>query len=181
MFCPARVMTDTSSPQSLHSLYSEHHGWLQSWLRRRIGCPDGAADLAQDTFVRLLSRPRRFDGGRGVRAYLSRIADGLLIDQWRRRKIEQAWLDTLAAQAEVLSPSPEYQALVMEALYEVDAMLRTLPLRVRQAFVMAQLHGLGYRQIAGHLGVSERMVKKYMAQAMLHCLVLEAGLQELRP
>lgn len=51
------------TPQSLsvETLYSEHHGWLQNWLSRRLGCPSLAADLAQDTFVRLLSHPRQLN------------------------------------------------------------------------------------------------------------------------
>lgn len=34
---------------------------------------------------------------------------------------------------------------------------------------------MAYADIAVELGVSERMVKKYMARAMLHCVLLEAG------
>ena len=50
-----------------------------------------------------------------------------------------------------------------------------VPEKVRRAFLMAQLQGMPYREIAGTLGVSERMIKKYMAQAMLACLALENG------
>ena len=71
-----------------------------------------------------------------------------------------------------MQPSPEAQALILETLTELDALLDRLPARVRQAFLLAQLEGLTYAVIAERLGVSERMVKKYMAQAMLHCLEL---------
>ena len=71
-----------------------------------------------------------------------------------------------------MQPSPEAQALILETLIELDALLDRLPARVRQAFLLAQLEGLTYAVIAERLGVSERMVKKYMAQAMLHCLEL---------
>lgn len=40
----------------------------------------------------------------------------------------------------------------------------------RAAFLLAHLEGYTYLEIAARLKVSERMVKKYMAQAMLHCL-----------
>ncbi|MDD3484875.1 sigma factor, partial [Azovibrio restrictus] len=36
----------------LTRLYRDHHGWLQGWLRRRLGNAHEAADLAQDTFLR---------------------------------------------------------------------------------------------------------------------------------
>eukprot|EP01034_Spumella_vulgaris_P043948 gene43948-54609_t len=30
-------------------LYASHHGWLSGWLRKKMGCADNAADVAQDT------------------------------------------------------------------------------------------------------------------------------------
>lgn len=36
--------------------YQDHHGWLCGWLRGKLGCAYSAADLAQDTFVRVLAR-----------------------------------------------------------------------------------------------------------------------------
>ncbi len=111
---------------------------------------------------------------REPRAYLHTIAKGLLINHWRRRQIEQAYLDALALQPEPVAPSPESQALIVETLLQVDAMLAQLPAKVRSAFLMSQLQGMTYAAIAIELGVSERMVKKYMAQAMLHCLLLVA-------
>ena len=61
---------------------------------------------------------------------------------------------------------------MVETLMQVEAMLARLPEKVRRAFLLSQLHGLTYAAIALEVGVSERMVKKYMAQAMLHCLTL---------
>ncbi|PAO93616.1 sigma-70 family RNA polymerase sigma factor [Stutzerimonas stutzeri] len=158
--------------QMLHRFYADHHGWLNGWLRRQLGCSQRAADLAQDTFVRVLSKDDDMAAIREPRAYLHTIAKGLLINHWRRRQIEQAYLDALALQPEPVAPSPESQALIVETLLRIDAMLTQLPTRVRSAFLMSQLHGMTYAAIATELGVSERMVKKYMAQAMLHCLML---------
>ncbi|WP_416390945.1 sigma factor [Alloalcanivorax xenomutans] len=36
-------------------LYSDHHGWLLGWLRKKLGCSQHAADMAHDTFVRVLT------------------------------------------------------------------------------------------------------------------------------
>lgn len=145
--------------QMLHRLYADHHGWLNGWLRRQLGCNQRAADLAQDTFVRVLSKDQDMAAIREPRAYLHTIAKGLLINHWRRRQIEQAYLDALALQPEPVVPSPESQALIVETLLQIDAMLMRLPTRVRSAFLMSQLHGMTYAAIAAELGVSERMVK----------------------
>ncbi|MDZ7864348.1 sigma-70 family RNA polymerase sigma factor [Acidovorax sp.] len=154
-----------------HTLYSHHHGWLRAWLQRRLGCRDEAADLAQDTFVRVLLRPQALQGLREPRAYLTTIAKGLVSDLWRRRALEHAYVDALALMPAPLAPSPEERALVLEALHEIDAMLDGLAPKARQAFLLSQLEGLGYAEIALQLQVSERTVKRYMAQGFECCLL----------
>ena len=170
--------SDHASSPSLETLYCDHHGWLQNWLHRRLGNASDAADLAHDTFVRLLAKPvaRGFDSFGEARAYLRTVASGLCVDLWRRREIEQAWLHTLAALPEEMAPSPEHQAIVVETLLEIGKMLSRLTEKAAKAFILAQMDGVAYRDIAAELGVSERMVKKYIAQGMLQCALIDAGL-----
>lgn len=157
--------------QLVESLYSHHHGWLHQWLWRKLGCRDGAADLAHDTFLRVLST-KPTDALREPRAYLSTIANGLLVNHWRRLALERAYLAALAQCEPGLEVSPEERALTLEALMQVDRLLDALAPRARQAFLMSQLDGMTYAAIGAQLQVSERMVKKYMAQAMLQCMLL---------
>ena len=168
-------MEADAQSRAVNLLYHDHYGWLRKWLQRRLGCTHQAADLAHDTFVRLLLNPapQRL---REPRAYLSAIAHGLVVNHWRRLEIERAYLSALYALPEPLAPSPETRAMTIEALVAVDAMLAALPEKVRRAFFLAQIDGMTYAEIAKELRVSERMVKKYMANAMLNCLIaLENG------
>lgn len=160
--------------EQVKTLYTDHHGWLHGWLRYRLNDATDAADLAHDTFVRLIARPRSFNTGPEARAYLRTVANGLCIDMWRHREIERAWLETLAARPEEFAPSAEAQASVLQALYEIDAMLRHLPPKAARAFVLAVGSGMTHQEVARELGVSSRMVGTYIAQAMLHCMQLEA-------
>ena len=154
-------------------MYSDHHGWLMRWLRAKLQCADHAADLAQDTFMRLLTAPQ--NSGQSLhapRAYLTTVAQRLLIDHYRRLSLEQAWLETLAQQPELLMQSPEELLLVREALQRIDAMLDGLPPPVRSAFLLAHVDGLAYADIALRLDVSERSIKRYMVQAFERCILL---------
>lgn len=161
--------SDPASQHPLHALYTDHHGWLHQWLRTRLGCREQAADLAHDTFLRILRR-RGDTAWDEPRAYLTTIARGLLIDHWRRQDIERAWCETLAALPEAFAPSEEERLLALDALLRIDCLLGALKPKVRRAFLLSQLDGLPYREIGARLGVGERMVKKYMAEAMRHCL-----------
>ena len=158
------------STHSVASFYSEHRSWLQGWFVARLGCSYQSADLTHDVFVRLLSREQDLSAIEEPRAFLRKIAQGMAINHWRRKDIEQAYLAALAARGDQFQASPETQYIVVETLCRIDAMLSGLPAKVRQAFLLSRLDGMKYRQIAAALAVSERSVKKYMAQAMQHCL-----------
>ncbi|OZI77974.1 sigma-70 family RNA polymerase sigma factor [Bordetella genomosp. 12] len=173
-------MSASSPPVSscAQSLYCDHHHWLYTWLQRRLGNAADAADLAHDTFLRLLSKAEapRFASAAQARAYLRQVGSALCVDLWRHREVERAWLESLAAQPQAVVPSAEHQAIVVETLLEIGRMLGRLPQKAAAAFIMAQVEDKPYREIALALGVSERMVKKYMAQAMFECTLIEAGL-----
>ena len=104
------------------------------------------------------------------RAYLGAIARGLVADFFRHKDIERAYLDALAALPEAHAPSPETRAIVLEALVAIDNMLDGLKPAVRQAFLLSQLDGLTYEQIAQQLGVTKRTVSNYMCTAIEHCV-----------
>ena len=161
-----------SSSNTPADLYYSHHGWLFAWLRKKMGCRDTAADLSHDTFVRLMAG-RELDNIREPRAYLMRIAHSLMVNHVRRKEIERACMEALAALPELYAPDPEARTLLLEALVEIDIMLGSLSAKARQAFLLSQLEGLGYAEIAERLGVSVSMVKKYMFQAIRLCMQVQ--------
>lgn len=160
--------------QSIGSLYSDHHHWLQSWLRKHTRCPHQAEDLAQDTFVRVLAG-RSWSGLREPRAYLTVVARGLMIDHFRRRDLELAYLADLALLPEALQPSPEAQHIVLEELQALDRMLDGLSPRTRAAWLLSRLDGHTHAEIAAFMSVSVPRVRQYLAKAAEHCYRLRFG------
>lgn len=94
-----------ASSLSIQALYSEHHGWLKAWLRSKLGNAADAADLAQDTFLRLLGKGEALEL-HTPRAFLRTVARGLVIDHWRREELERAYREALAQVPEAEAPSP---------------------------------------------------------------------------
>lgn len=168
---------DFDLQQQLRALYSDHHGWLLGWLRRKLGCSHHAADVAHDTFLRICSSRDALLGQplaiNEPRAYLTTTARHLLANRARRQVIEDAYVAELALAYQQCEgyPSPEQILLAVQALEQISAALDGLASRPRQAFLLHYLDGQSQSEVAAQLGVSTRMVQKYLAQALLHCHV----------
>lgn len=154
--------------QEISTLYSDHNNWLQGWLRKKLGDASKAADLAHDTFLRLLAREELI-AAREPRAFLTTVAQRVLFTHWRREELERAYLDALMSVPESLTPSPEERAILLEGLLEIDRMLGTLPAPVRRAFLHAQLDGMSHAEIAAELNISITTVKRYLVRAGTQC------------
>lgn len=153
---------------AINCLYQENQPWLRGWLYSRVGCSEAAADLAQDTFLRLL-RNGKVPPQEESRRFLTQIAKGLMIDSYRRQQIEQAYLESLGNMPEPYTPGPETHHAIIETLVEIDRLLDSLPNKVRQALLLRQLEGLSYAAIAKELHVSVSSVEKYVAQGLTAC------------
>ncbi|MGN8125337.1 sigma-70 family RNA polymerase sigma factor [Pseudomonas sp. 22082] len=156
------------SAHPVESLYQAHHSWLIGWLRRKLGCPDSAADLAQDTFIRVLTA-REPPVIIEPRAFLTTLAKRVLFNHYRRQDLERAYLDTLAQMPEMVAPSEEEKAIILQTLMELDQLLDGLPRVVKRAFLLAQVDGLTYPQIAAELGISVATVKRHLNKAAMRC------------
>ncbi|MBO9356063.1 sigma-70 family RNA polymerase sigma factor [Bordetella petrii] len=179
-FRQPRIVSDPASHLSVETLYCDHHGWLQAYLRRKLGNSSDAAELAHDTFVRILAAPAHTPERQAgwhlnePRAYLTIIAKRLVSNFYRRRSLEQAYLDVLATMPQPSVASEEQRLIILESLQEIDALLDSLTPKLRSAFLMAQLEGLPYAEIARQLAVSERTVKRYVTDALARCILLMA-------
>ena len=153
-------------------LYNEHNMWLRNWLCSKLGCSYQAVDLAQDTFVRILTRHKDVQSLKlsKPRAYLRVIAKGLLIDHFRHKDVERTFLEALATLPEPEMISPETQKILLETIQQIDTALEKLPAPVRTAFLLSQLDGKTYAEIAQQMNISIRTVKRYMQKGFSQCL-----------
>ncbi|MEE4947526.1 sigma-70 family RNA polymerase sigma factor [Pseudomonas alliivorans] len=153
---------------TVDGLFRAHNAWLTGWLRRRLGCPHSAADLAQDTFIKVL-------GARDTqqivepRAFLTTIARRVLCNHYRRQDLERAYYQALTELPESVAPSEEERAIILETLVELDQLLDGLPGPVKSAFLMSQVDGLSYGEIASALNISIATVKRHLNKAALRC------------
>ncbi len=121
-----------------------------------------AEDLVQDTFVKAMRARHQFEPGTNMKAWLLRIQTNTFINRYRRGGLERSVFD--GPTADPLSDGwisaaslrslrdPEGAALrpVLEA--EIQRAVEALPEDFRIAVVLADVEGLGYKEIAEVMG-----------------------------
>ncbi len=143
---------------------------LLAFLRRRTGNDQDAQDLLQESYLRMV-RYGYVDPPRPVpvwRSLLYRTAGSLASNLGREHRLHHAAGHEPVEETELVSeqPSPERQAEVGQDLARMLAVLRELPPRCRQVFILHRLHGRSYPEIAVHCGISVKAVEKQVSKAL---------------
>lgn len=154
---------------SVESLYKDHHEWLRRWLNTRLKQDAIAADLAQDTFIKIIQHYDRYNYDQ-PRALLTTIAKNLANKWWHRKQIEQAYQESLALIDEQYYPSPEQELIVIQSLIELTEIFNALDARAQKTFILWKVEGLRYQDIAHELDVSIITVKRDIKKILLKCL-----------
>lgn len=155
----------------VNALYRQHHSWLYQWLKRRLNHSEDAADLAHDTFIRILKRKDQlyFDQ---PRALLTTVAKGILINWYQRKSIEKAYLEALSSRPEYDEISPEQKISAIESLCLINQLLNQMPERQQRVFIWSQLEGLTQQEIANRLNISTRTVMRDLVAVLTQCLAI---------
>jgi RNA polymerase sigma-70 factor (ECF subfamily) len=157
--------------------YDDHESDIYSFALSATRDPEAAADLVQETFLRLLKE----SSGRGmpdnVGGWLYRVCANLVISQARRRTTARRFAPFLVDRRE--PAGTESQVVDRERTSEVEAALARLPANARAGILLAA-HGASGREIALHLGKSEAATRTLMSRARGRLRVALTGLEGAR-
>lgn len=161
----------TSPVSGLLASFQEHYDDLLQFLTRRMSDRQRAADIAQETYLKLARIDEQAVRVLHARSFIFRVAGNLAIDALRREQRLAAHHEHGDGAGEMVcpAPAPEATLLARERLQMLDQALLQLPQNARQALLFNRVEGLTQAQIAQRLGVSESMVAKYIGQALRHC------------
>ena len=160
----ATVTSGTGARRALaEQLFAANYPKLAGWVRRLVNDDETAHEIASEAFVRLLSKwtsPAKLDN---PQSYLYMIATNLVRDYWRKSERERRALRSVTANAEREQYSDPAQDV------DVRELIRALPSRLREPFLLHYYAGFGVREIAVLLKRPEGTIKAdlYHARARL--------------
>lgn len=156
---------------AFEALLDRHRRGVFRFLCRFVGDAARADDLAQDCWLRFIgAAPRWKDGGR-FRTWLYAVARNLATDAARRARFrEHRSLDALTADGRcsggALDPpsgTPEGDVLLRAAL---EGAIALLPEEQREVFLLREVEGITFAEIAEVTGAPVPTVKSRMRYAL---------------
>jgi RNA polymerase sigma-70 factor (ECF subfamily) len=146
------------STDAFRELVDRHGDVVYAVLRRLVGSPDLAEELAQESFVRAFEGLDGFRGESAFRTWLVQIAVNLVRDRRRTtlRSPTVVSFEELRARSDVDADPPERRPSVepigrlaqREVSARLERELERLPIDYREAFVLKHVEGMPYEEIA---------------------------------
>lgn len=167
---------------ALSSLMDRHGERLFRYLLRQLNNETDAADLAQETFVRVYQNRARFRLGQRFSTWLYAIATNLLRDRFRwHKRHPQVSLDAQTELGASLKDSlrdcvasPSEQLETSERAEEVRGAVQSLPVELRTPLILSEYEGMSHAEIAEVLDCSAKAVevRLYRARGQLRKLLV---------
>jgi RNA polymerase sigma factor (sigma-70 family) len=128
-------------------IFERHHLAVFRFLRRMTGQVSLAEDLTQEVFLRVVRRIGTYQDLSRERSWVFRITRNVLMDD-RRRTSRAPLAFGLDGFIEVAQPAAQGLATALQQA------LQALPEEDREAFLMREVGGLGYEEIAEATGAT---------------------------
>lgn len=158
-------------------MLTHYYRELLNFLARAVDDRHAAADLAQESYVRVLALQQSGQQVTEPRALLYRVARNLVIDQHRRGAVRSHDSDGADDEADgslamLAAPDvfePETAAISSQGVEAMLAAIAELPLRCREAFILHKFDGLSQATVARQMDISVTMVERHIKLAMQAC------------
>jgi RNA polymerase sigma-70 factor (ECF subfamily) len=140
-----------------------HGSLMRAYAARILGGATDADDVVQTAFITAWNKLPELADGAALKAWLMRITSHAAIDRIRARKDHGVLEDYDAPTPESKSP-----AVLAENRSQLDALsgaLEKLPQIQRQCWIMREVGGESYDEIAQHLGVPLSTVRGALSRA----------------
>ena len=160
--------TQAGDPEAFSPLVAKYHPCIYTHIHKRVRDVEIAKDLTQETWLKAFRAINTFRGESGFYSWLYRIAENVITDFFRKRKVDTEPLHLIdECRITETDPCPSHAVERAELREHLQKALTALtPIR-RHVFLLYYHHELPIKAIAAEIGRSEGTIKSHLRNARL--------------
>ena len=166
---PSSLVTRLKSGDAgaFEAVYREHHPRLYSFLWRLTRRREIAAELCQETWLRLAAEAAWLKDDTHLTAWLFTVARNLFLSHRRWSLLDGSRLAeaTLWSKDRQHDSTPEREAMASQSQRAADAALAALPLKYREALLLVCVEHFEPSEAARIIGVTPEAFRQRLSRA----------------
>ncbi len=148
------------------SLYNKYCKRVYKFGFSILKSHEESENLMQDVFLNLWENRSRVEKDSSVRSYLFSITYNSAISVIRKKVRETDFIDHLKSVGKISEDSVNMEIEYLELTNRLGEIIKTLPPRQKEVYLLQRVEGLKYNEIADRLNISVNTIENHMSRAL---------------
>jgi len=147
-------------------LYKKYSKRLYKFGYSILKSKEEAENLIQDVFLNLWENRQKVEKNSSIQYYLFSIAYNSAISVIRKKTREANFIEFLRSLPEITEEAVNVELEYNELTNKLDEIIKALPQRQKEVYLLHRVEGLKYSEIAERLKISVNTIENHMSRAL---------------
>ncbi|MDP2889552.1 MAG: RNA polymerase sigma-70 factor [Bacteroidota bacterium] len=147
-------------------LFYKYRNKVKGFAIKLVPAQIDPEEIVQEVFVKLWLKKEAVDPEKDFQSYLFSIAKHLVLDHLKSAVNRKLYFVGEHFQQDVLADEGNENTFVEHAEEKLEQLIKEIPERRREIFLLSRFEGLSYKQIAERLNISENTVDSQIRNAL---------------
>ena len=145
--------------------FNQYWEKLYNHACKKLNSEDLAKDMVQETFTSMWKNLDKLSGQDQLLPYLYVVLRNLILNQYAKDEVRLKYATERVSLAEDSDYSAHQILVSKELQHIIDDVIKKMPLRMKEIYILKREDQLSIREIAENLGLSEQTVKNQLQSA----------------
>jgi RNA polymerase sigma-70 factor (ECF subfamily) len=147
-------------------LYRKYNKKLYKFGYSILKSTEEAENLIQDVFLNLWENRYKVEKNSSVKSYVFTITYNSAISIIRKKARESQFIEYLKTLQDINVEPADVELEYNELTSKLDEIIKELPKRQKEVYLLHKVEGLKYNEIAERLNISVNTIENYMSHAL---------------
>lgn len=147
-------------------LYQQNWGKVYNFSRLYLNSTDEVEEVVQEVFIKLWDVRTHLNENENFKGFLFILTRNLIFNKLRKSFNENFYKISILNAVEEASYDMEQEIDANNLQEYISQLVKELPPRQKEVFILSRENQLSYKEIAGQLNISEKTVERHINEAL---------------